>query len=140
MTVAEPMCSNRRLAIVEKKRKGCWLAGWSSLAGGGKGKTYSREGGLTVVRPETHGFRPSIENKRKLKIRKMMESLLWLIMLSAAMFAGSFIAGSIPLSFQMSEDKMRVMSTFSAGLMVGTALIVILPEGVETLYRLVWAF
>ena len=30
---------------------------------------------------------------------------------------------------------MRVMSTFSAGLMVGTALIVILPEGVETLYR-----
>lgn len=64
-----------------------------------------------------------------------MESLIWLVMLAAAMFAGSFIAGNIPLSFQMSEDKMRVMSTFSAGLMVGTALIVILPEGVETLYR-----
>ncbi|KAI9020467.1 Zinc/iron permease [Hyaloraphidium curvatum] len=65
--------------------------------------------------------------------------LLWLLLLAGAMFMGSFLAGLVPLSFQLSEDRLRVMSTFAAGLMVGTALIVILPEGVETLYSVQYA-
>ncbi|KAJ1550224.1 hypothetical protein HK096_008081, partial [Nowakowskiella sp. JEL0078] len=63
-----------------------------------------------------------------------MDSFLWLLLLSLAMFIGSFLAGNIPLAFSLSESRLRVVSTFGAGLLVGTALTVILPEGVETLY------
>ncbi|VDO73612.1 unnamed protein product, partial [Onchocerca flexuosa] len=34
----------------------------------------------------------------------------------------------------MSEKRTRLLSTFGAGLLVGTALSVIIPEGVEALY------
>ncbi|VDO63554.1 unnamed protein product [Onchocerca flexuosa] len=50
------------------------------------------------------------------------------------MFVGSFLAGLIPLAFSMSEKRTRLLSTFGAGLLVGTALSVIIPEGVEALY------
>jgi len=65
-----------------------------------------------------------------------MNSLAWLILLSFAMLTGSFLAGNIPLAFHFSDEKLRTVSTFGAGLLVGTALIVILPEGVETLYSI----
>ncbi|KAJ3044049.1 hypothetical protein HK097_001584, partial [Rhizophlyctis rosea] len=50
------------------------------------------------------------------------------------MLGGSFFAGNIPLAFQFSEERLRLISTFGSGMLVGTALIVIIPEGVETLY------
>ncbi|VDM14738.1 unnamed protein product [Wuchereria bancrofti] len=50
------------------------------------------------------------------------------------MFIGSFVAGLVPLAFNMSEGRTRLLSTFGAGLLVGTALSVIVPEGVEALY------
>ncbi|CAB5191907.1 unnamed protein product [Rhizophagus irregularis] len=50
------------------------------------------------------------------------------------MFIGSFLAGSIPLAFHLSEDRLRTISAFGVGLLVGTSLIVIIPEGIETLY------
>ena len=46
----------------------------------------------------------------------------------------SFLAGSLPLSFTLSQSRLRLISTIGMGVLVGTALIVILPEGVETLY------
>ncbi|KAI8622734.1 ZIP zinc transporter-domain-containing protein [Chytriomyces sp. MP71] len=58
----------------------------------------------------------------------------FLLALCAAMFSGAFIAGSIPLAFTFSEARLVLLSTFGSGLLVGTALTVILPEGVETLY------
>ncbi|PAV58910.1 hypothetical protein WR25_08897 isoform B [Diploscapter pachys] len=60
---------------------------------------------------------------------------LWLVAaLSVSMFVGSYAAGYLPLFFTMSESRMRLVSIFGAGLLVGTALSVILPEGVESLY------
>ncbi|RGB32884.1 ZIP zinc transporter-domain-containing protein [Rhizophagus diaphanus] len=63
-----------------------------------------------------------------------METFLWLFLLSMTMFIGSFLAGSIPLAFHLSEDRLRTISAFGVGLLVGTSLIVIIPEGIETLY------
>src|SRR5688572_18943588 len=63
-----------------------------------------------------------------------METFLWLFLLSLTMFIGSFLAGSIPLAFHLSEDRLRTISAFGVGLLVGTSLIVIIPEGIETLY------
>src|SRR5436190_9970324 len=65
-----------------------------------------------------------------------MEMLLPLFLLSAIMFAGSFLAGSIPLFFQLSEERLRITSALGIGLLVGTSLVVIIPEGIETLYSI----
>ena len=46
----------------------------------------------------------------------------------------SFLAGSLPLSFSLSQRQLRIISTIGTGVLVGTALIVIIPEGIETLY------
>lgn len=51
------------------------------------------------------------------------------------MFLGPFIAGNIPLSVSLNPQRLNLINTFSAGVMVGTALIVIIPEGIETLYE-----
>ncbi|KAL3985603.1 ZIP Zinc transporter family protein [Acanthocheilonema viteae] len=63
-----------------------------------------------------------------------MDGFYLLLYLSIAMFVGSFLSGLIPLAFNMSEGRTRLLSTFGAGLLVGTALSVIIPEGVEALY------
>ncbi|CAF1197580.1 unnamed protein product [Rotaria sordida] len=57
-----------------------------------------------------------------------------LIMFSLAMFFGSYLSGLIPLAFNLSETKMRYVTVLGAGLLVGTALAVIIPEGVHALY------
>jgi zinc transporter 9 len=50
------------------------------------------------------------------------------------MLIGSFLAGSVPLAFKLSESRLRYFSAMSVGLLMGTALLIIIPEGVETLY------
>ncbi|MCJ1417621.1 hypothetical protein MMC32_003965 [Xylographa parallela] len=50
------------------------------------------------------------------------------------MAIASFLAGSLPLSFSLSQSQLRLISTIGMGVLVGTSLIVIIPEGVETLY------
>lgn len=62
-----------------------------------------------------------------------MEPILSLTLLSLAMLAGCYIAGSIPLVMPMSEERMELVTVLGAGLLVGTALTVIIPEGVNTL-------
>ncbi|RKO99341.1 hypothetical protein CXG81DRAFT_5364, partial [Caulochytrium protostelioides] len=57
-----------------------------------------------------------------------------LALLCLAMLSGSFLAGNAPLIMRLSPRKLRLISTFGAGLLIGTALIVILPEGVDALY------
>ncbi|CAF3468177.1 unnamed protein product [Rotaria socialis] len=57
-----------------------------------------------------------------------------LSMFSLAMFFGSYLSGLIPLAFNLSETKMRYVTVLGAGLLVGTALAVIIPEGVHALY------
>ncbi|CAM4780292.1 unnamed protein product [Rotaria magnacalcarata] len=53
---------------------------------------------------------------------------------SLAMFFGSYLSGLVPLAFNLSETKMRYVTVLGAGLLVGTALAVIIPEGVHALY------
>ncbi|XP_013380707.1 zinc transporter ZIP9-like [Lingula anatina] len=57
------------------------------------------------------------------------------ILLSLAMLIGCYVSGSIPLAFTLSEDKLKLVTILGAGLLVGTALAVIIPEGVHTLYE-----
>jgi zinc transporter 9 len=46
----------------------------------------------------------------------------------------SFLAGILPLSLSLTPSQLRLISTVGMGVLVGTSLIVIIPEGVETLY------
>ncbi|KAK3815038.1 MAG: ZIP zinc transporter-domain-containing protein [Benniella sp.] len=63
-----------------------------------------------------------------------MDPFFSLILLCIAMLVASFLAGNIPLSFHLSDERLKLISNFGVGLLVGTALVVIIPEGVETLY------
>ncbi len=63
----------------------------------------------------------------------MESSSLQLIIFCAVMFFGSYLAGSAPLVMPMSEEKLHRVSVLGAGLLLGTALAVIVPEGVQTL-------
>ena len=46
----------------------------------------------------------------------------------------SFLAGYLPLTFSLSQKQSRIISSVGTGLLVGTCLIIIIPEGIETLY------
>ncbi|QDS74782.1 hypothetical protein FKW77_001874 [Venturia effusa] len=64
----------------------------------------------------------------------MWDGLGMLLVLSGLMALASFLAGSLPLSFSLSPRQIRLISAIGTGLLIGTALIVIIPEGIETLY------
>ncbi|XP_004925979.1 zinc transporter ZIP9 [Bombyx mori] len=64
-----------------------------------------------------------------------MDGTWFLILLALVMLVGSYVAGSIPLNVSMSEDKLKKVTIFGAGLLVGTALAVIIPEGVRALFE-----
>jgi len=57
-----------------------------------------------------------------------------IVLLSLAMLVGCYLAGSIPLAFPLSEDRLHLVSVLGAGLLIGTALAVIIPEGVNALF------
>jgi zinc transporter 9 len=63
-----------------------------------------------------------------------MDQFWGLALFSMAMFFGCYTAGSIPLLFSLSEKALRKFTVLGAGLLVGTALIVIIPEGIEALF------
>ena len=56
------------------------------------------------------------------------------IVYAFSMFAASYVAGYLPLYFNLSEKMIAYTSSLGAGLLIGTALAVIIPEGVNTLY------
>ncbi|KAI4719555.1 Zinc/iron permease [Aureobasidium sp. EXF-10727] len=64
----------------------------------------------------------------------MWSGLFMLLVLSIIMTVASFLAGSLPLSFSLSQRQLRLTTAIGTGVLVGTALIVIIPEGIETLY------
>ncbi|KAK4986832.1 hypothetical protein LTR50_005043 [Elasticomyces elasticus] len=64
----------------------------------------------------------------------MWKGFFTLLGLSTLMAIASFLAGSLPLSFKLSQRQLRLTTALGTGVLVGTALIVIIPEGVETLY------
>ena len=64
-----------------------------------------------------------------------MDPFVSLMLLCAAMFGGSMGAGLVPIKCALSETRIRVLTIFGAGLLVGTALVVIIPEGVHMWYE-----
>ncbi|KAI9167387.1 Zinc transporter [Paramyrothecium foliicola] len=60
-----------------------------------------------------------------------MGGILLLLGLCAAMAFVSFLAGAVPLSMSLSQSQLRLLSSVGVGVLVGTAMIVIIPEGVE---------
>ena len=53
------------------------------------------------------------------------------ILLSLLMFVGTFILGWAPNWLQASRKVMNLVSIFGAGMLVGAALIVVIPEAVK---------
>lgn len=63
-----------------------------------------------------------------------MDGNVMFFLLLAVMLVGSYLAGSIPLIVRFSEEKLKLVTVLGAGLLVGTALTVIIPEGIHSLY------
>ncbi len=82
-----------------------------------------------------------------------MDGPTMLIFLNFTMFIGSIVSGLLPLALTLSEviiikhlilpinikvqifkTKMRLITVLGAGLLIGTALSVIIPEGIHSLY------
>lgn len=87
-----------------------------------------------------------------------MDGPTTLIFLNITMFIGSIVSGALPLALTLSEvvtqhhifakcllyihsnfsllqkTKMRLITVLGAGLLIGTALAVIIPEGIHSLY------
>ncbi|XP_048830802.1 zinc transporter ZIP9 [Brienomyrus brachyistius] len=64
-----------------------------------------------------------------------MDEFLSISLLSLAMLVGCYIAGTIPLAVNFSEERLKLVTVLGAGLLCGTALAVIIPEGVHALYE-----
>ncbi|KAI7688289.1 hypothetical protein SSS_05927 [Sarcoptes scabiei] len=63
-----------------------------------------------------------------------MDEISFLFLLNFSIGFGSYLAGTIPIIFFLSESKMRLFSVFGAGILIGTALCVIIPEGINSIY------
>ncbi|KAG0137140.1 Zinc/iron permease [Tuber indicum] len=64
----------------------------------------------------------------------MPEGLFTLLLFSIVMAITSFGAGMLPLAVSLSPPQLRLISTVGMGVLVGTSLIVIIPEGIDTIY------
>ncbi|TRY75193.1 hypothetical protein TCAL_10434 [Tigriopus californicus] len=62
-------------------------------------------------------------------------AVLQLLAFCLVMLVGSYCAGSIPLYMPLNEEKLQLVSVMGAGLLVGTALAVIIPEGMQALIK-----
>ncbi|KAF4997720.1 hypothetical protein FGRMN_3665 [Fusarium graminum] len=60
-----------------------------------------------------------------------MGGVLLLLGLCFVMALASFLAGALPLSMSLSQSQLRLLSSVGVGILVGTSLIVIIPEGIE---------
>ncbi|XP_062863147.1 zinc transporter ZIP9 [Trichomycterus rosablanca] len=64
-----------------------------------------------------------------------MDDFSSISLLSISMLVGCYVAGTIPLAVNFSEEKLKLVTVLGAGLLCGTALAVIIPEGVHALYE-----
>ncbi|RCK67742.1 Zinc transporter ZIP9 [Candida viswanathii] len=56
-----------------------------------------------------------------------------LVILTVVMFLTSFVAGMLPLKLTISPQYLKYLSLLAMGILVGTAMLIILPEGIEIL-------
>lgn len=64
----------------------------------------------------------------------MLEAFGKLIISSLVMAIGSFFFGNIPLIYKLSNQNTNLVTTFGVGLLLSAAFLLIIPEGVETIY------
>ncbi|NXS01175.1 S39A9 protein, partial [Oxylabes madagascariensis] len=64
-----------------------------------------------------------------------MDDFPSICLLSLAMLVACYVAGIIPLAVNFSEERLKLVTVLGAGLLCGTALAVIVPEGVHALYE-----
>ncbi|KAM4013329.1 zinc transporter ZIP9 [Anomaloglossus baeobatrachus] len=64
-----------------------------------------------------------------------MDDFSSISLLSLAMLVGCYVSGIIPLAVNFSEERLKLVTVLGAGLLCGTALAVIVPEGVHALYE-----
>ncbi|CAH2328340.1 zinc transporter ZIP9 [Pelobates cultripes] len=64
-----------------------------------------------------------------------MDDFSSISLLSLAMLIGCYVSGIIPLAINFSEERLKLVTVLGAGLLCGTALAVIIPEGVHSLYE-----
>ncbi len=60
-----------------------------------------------------------------------MDDQTFLFLLAAIMFAGALAFGYIPLGFRFSHARLEQFMALGAGVLVGSAFLVIIPEGLE---------
>lgn len=65
-----------------------------------------------------------------------MSGFLQLVLICIVMGAGTFAIGMAPIFFDLSASKIRMISCLGAGILVGTSLVVVIPEGANTLYEI----
>ncbi|WFD32638.1 hypothetical protein MSPP1_003687 [Malassezia sp. CBS 17886] len=64
-----------------------------------------------------------------------MQDALLLVAVSGAMALGTYAVGTLPLAFQLSRSSLRKMELWGAGLLLGAALTVVVPEGIANVYK-----
>ncbi|XP_056148073.1 zinc transporter ZIP9-A [Lampris incognitus] len=62
-----------------------------------------------------------------------MDGAVLVVCLSAAMFLGCVLLGLVPLLIKLSQRSLQYVTILGAGLLCGTALAIIIPEGVDLL-------
>lgn len=65
----------------------------------------------------------------------MMSPTLDLLVLCTAMAVSTFLFGVLPLALRLSRLTLRVLEVGGAGLLLGAACSVVMPEGAGTLFR-----
>jgi len=56
-------------------------------------------------------------------------------LMAIGMFVSTFLIGYLPTKFQTSQKWMNLIAIYGAGLLVGAAIIIILPEGMMVLFE-----
>ncbi|SHO79797.1 Similar to S.cerevisiae protein ATX2 (Golgi membrane protein involved in manganese homeostasis) [Malassezia sympodialis ATCC 42132] len=64
-----------------------------------------------------------------------MRDGIWLLAVGCALAAGTYAVGTLPLVFRLSRCSLRKLELWGAGLLLGAALTVVIPEGISNVYR-----
>ena len=65
-----------------------------------------------------------------------LTKFILVIIVSTIMFFSAFISGYIPIWMSLSEKRIKNCSALGAGLLLGVAIAVIIPEGIEAVYKI----
>lgn len=64
-----------------------------------------------------------------------MQDIAVLLMLCVATAVGTFFSGIMPLFVPLSQRGLRQVEYWGAGLLIGAALTVVIPEGISSIYQ-----